>query len=294
MRASELSELAAFVSVAQTRNFRLAGLERGVTASAISHAVTSLEERVGVRLLNRTTRSVSLTDAGDLLNARLAPAFLEIRDAVDSLNQFRDAPFGTVRINVPHSIGRFVLGKVIGPLIRNNPALRLEVIATDRMVDIVNDGFDAGIRLGGTISQDMVGVKLRPRLRLVVVGSPEYFETRPLPQLPQDLRQHTCIQNVYPSGISYPWEFEKDGERFVFEPSGPLALDDNELMIEAVLGGGCLGYVWEGYARPYIEAGRLVQCLDDWCAPEDWLYLYYPNRRHVSAAMRALIEAIKA
>ncbi|WP_042778440.1 LysR family transcriptional regulator, partial [Sinorhizobium fredii] len=172
MRASELSELAAFVAVARHKSFRKAGEERGVTASAISHAVVNLENRVGVRLLNRTTRSVSLTEAGELLQSYLDPAFGEITSALDALNRFRDTPFGRVRINVPNSIAPFVIGHVIGPLLEENPNLQLEISATDRLVDIVREGFDAGIRFGERVSEGMVALRIKPRLRLIVVGSP--------------------------------------------------------------------------------------------------------------------------
>lgn len=294
MRATELSELAAFAAVARHRSFRKAGEERGVTASAISHAVLNLEERIGIRLLNRTTRSVSLTEAGDLLKSHLDPAFGEITSALDALNQFRDTPFGKVRINVPNSIAPFVLGRIIGPLLAKNPNLQLEIVATDRLVDIVEEGFDAGIRLGERVTEGMIAVRIKPRLRLVVVGSPRYFENRPLPLTPHDLRDHVCIQNMYPSGVRYPWEFEKDGQAVAYSPTGPLSLDDHELMTQAALSGIALAYVWEGRVEKAVVSGELIQVLDEWCQPEDYLYLYYPSRRHISAGFRALIDAMKS
>jgi DNA-binding transcriptional LysR family regulator len=199
MRATDLSELGAFEAVARHRSFRRAGEERGVTASAVSHAMSNLEARVGIRLLNRTTRSVSLTDAGAMLLAHLSPAFAEIGSAVDALNQFRETPFGTVRINAPNSIAPFVLGPVIGKLIERNPSLALEIVATDRLVDIVEEGFDAGIRLGGSLREGMTAVRIGPRLRFAVVGSPAYFERHAIPRTPADLQDHVCIQNMYPN-----------------------------------------------------------------------------------------------
>src|SRR5262249_11362203 len=184
MGATDLSELAAFDAVARSKSFRRASEERGVTASAISHAVSNLEARIGIRLLNRTTRSVSLTDAGAMLLARLSPAFGDIGSALDALNQFRDTPFGKVRINAPNSIAPFVLGPVIGPLIRRNPNLELEIVATDRLVDIVDEGFDAGIRLGESLREGMTAVRIKPRLRFAVVGSPDYFERHAMPKAP--------------------------------------------------------------------------------------------------------------
>jgi DNA-binding transcriptional LysR family regulator len=293
MRATDLSELAAFDAVARHRNFRRAGEERGVTASAISHAVSNLEARVGIRLLNRTTRSVSLTDAGAMLLSQLLPAFGEIGSALDALNQYRDTPFGKVRINTPSSIAPFVFGPVMGPLLANNPSLELEIVATDRLVDIVGDGFDAGIRLGESLREGMTAVKIKPRLRLTVVGSPAYFERYPVPRVPADLKEHVCIRNIYPSGKSYPWEFSRAGKIIEFEPTGPLSLDDHELMVEAAKAGVALAYVWEERARRHLASGELVECLASWCAPEDWLYIYYPARKHISAGLRVVIAALR-
>jgi DNA-binding transcriptional LysR family regulator len=293
MRATDLSELAAFDAVARHRSFRRASEERGVTASAISHAVTNLEARVGIRLLNRTTRSVSLTDAGSMLHAQLSPAFGDIASALDALNQFRDTPFGKVRINAPNSIAPFVLGPMMGPLLAQNPNLELEIVATDRLVDIVAEGFDAGIRLGESLRDGMTAVKIKPRLRLSVVGSPAYFEKRAMPKTPADLQHHVCIRNTYPSGAAYPWSFHRGDKEVEHQPSGPLSLDDHELMVEAALSGAALAYVWEDRARAHIESGRLVQCLSAWCPPEDWLYLYYPARKYISAGLRAVIKALR-
>jgi DNA-binding transcriptional LysR family regulator len=294
MRTTDLSELAAFDAVARHRSFRRASEERGVTASAISHAVSNLEARVGIRLLNRTTRSVSLTDAGAMLLSQLSPAFGAIGSALDELNQFRDTPFGKVRINAPNSIAPFVLGPVVGPLISANPNLELEIIATDRLVDIVEEGFDAGIRLGESLRDGMTAVKINPRLRFAVVGSPAYFKRHTRPETPADLMHHTCIRNLYPSGVGYPWSFARNGQEIDINVKGPIALHDHELMIEAALAGVALAYVWEDRAQPYVANGRLVACLVDWIVPEDWLYLYYPTRRYISAGLRAVIEALRA
>jgi len=293
MRATELSELSAFDAVARHKSFRRAGEERGVTASAISHAVSNLEKRVGIRLLNRTTRSVSLTDAGTRLLAQLSPAFGEIGSALDALNQFRNTPFGKVRINAPNSIAPFVLGPVIGPLLKSNPNLQLEVVATDRLVDIVDEGFDAGIRLGESLREGMTAVKIKPQLRLTVVGSPSYFKERAIPKTPADLKEHVCIRNIYPNGTPYAWEFTRAGKIISFEPNGPLSSDDHELMIATARAGVALAYVWEERARPYIASGELIECLASWCAPEDWLYLYYPTRKYISAGLRAVINALR-
>src|ERR1700761_1014937 len=191
---SELAELAAFAAVATHRSFRKAAIERGTSASAVSHAIRHLEARVGVRLLHRTTRNVSLTDAGQMLFAKLGPALSGIRVAVDDLNSWRDTPFGTVRLNVPNTIAPFVFGDAIETLLKANPGLRVEIVATDRRVDIVEEGFDAGIRLGERLSQDMIAVRIRSNLRFAVVGSPAYFEQHGAPSTPHDLNEHVCIR----------------------------------------------------------------------------------------------------
>lgn len=180
-----------------------------------------------------------------------------------------------MRINAPNSVAPFVFRSVIGPLIAKNPDLQLEIVATDRLVDVVEEGFDAGIRLGESLRNDMTAVKIRPRLRFAVVGSTSYFEHHPLPKTPDDLRHHVCIRNIYPSGKPYAWEFSRAGKIIEFEPTGSLSLDDHELMVEAALSGVGLAYVCEERARPYIHEGKLVECLASWSAPEDWRYLYY-------------------
>jgi len=293
MHATELSELAAFLAVARHRSFRRAAVERGITPSGVSHAVRSLEERVGVRLLNRTTRSVSLTEAGEMFFTRLQPAFGGIGDALEALNDYRDTPFGTIRITVPASIAPFVMGPVMAPLLQGNPGLQLEVVATDRLVDIVAEGFDAGIRLGERLSQDMLAVRIKPALRFAVVGAPGYFKGRRKPRSPHDLKDHVGIRCRFPSGEGYPWTFERDGQLLDVDVQGPLVLDDQDLMIEAATAGLGLAYVWERRAKPRLDDGRLVQCLADWCTPDE-LFLYYPSRKQMPGGLKALIQLIRA
>jgi DNA-binding transcriptional LysR family regulator len=294
MHGTELAELSIFLVVARFKSFKKAAVERSVAASAISHAIRSLEERVGVRLFHRTTRSVSLTEAGERFLSELQPAFEQIERALDSLNSFRCTPFGTVRINIPNSIAPFVLSNVMGSLLKLNPGLRLDVVATDRLVDIVEEGFDAGIRFGERLMQDMVAVHIKPMLRFAVVGSPEYLERRKLPEKPADLREHSCIRYRYPSGAIYDWQFEKDGESIDVQVDGPITLDDQELMVEAALQGCGLAYVWDNRVMQHLKNGTLVRCLDDWSSPDNGLFLYYPSRRHLSAGLRAVIDALKA
>ncbi len=293
MRTTDLSELAAFDAVARHLSFRRASEERGVTASAISHAVSNLEARVGIRLLSRTTRSVSLTDAGAMLLKRLQPAFGDIGYALDGLNKFRDTPFGKVRLNTPNSIAPFIFSDVMGPLLAENPNLEIEIVATDRLVDIVAEGFDAGIRLGASLHEGMTAVRIKPRLRFAVVGSLAYFKQHGKPRAPGDLQKHACIQNMYPSGARYPWSFARDGKVIDFQPTGPLSLDDHELMVQAAIAGAGLAYVWEKRAEAALKDGRLARCLDSWIEPEDWLHLYYPTRKYISAGLRAVIETMR-
>jgi DNA-binding transcriptional LysR family regulator len=290
---SELSELAAFAAVAAHRSFRKAAVERGTSASAVSHAISSLEGRVGVRLIHRTTRNVSLTDAGQTLFARLGPALTDIRVAVDELNSWRNTPFGTVRLNVPNTMATFVLGDAIETLLKANPGLRLEIAATDRRIDIVEEGFDAGIRLGERLSQDMIAVRIRSDLRFAVVGAPGYFENRTLPVTPHQLRDHVCIRYAFPSGSILHWPFEKDGESIRVEVGGPLTVDSQELMVDAAMRGLGLAYVWEQRAASGLRDGRLIRCLEDWCPVDDDLFLYFPSREHQTAGLRAVIEALK-
>jgi DNA-binding transcriptional LysR family regulator len=292
MQGSQLAELAVFVAVARLGSFRKAALQRGVAPSAISHAIRSLEERVSVRLFNRTTRSVSLTDAGQRFLNDLGPAFGQIHQAVESLDEFRTAPFGMVRITVPTWVAPLVLHGVMAPLLAENPRLHLDVVATDALVDIVKEGFDAGVRLGERLSQDMIAVRIKPRLRMAVVGSPRYFQSRKPPRAPNELHDHQCIRYRFPSGAIYHWEFERGDEKLEVEVSGPLTLDSQELMVEAALQGCGLAYVWDARVQAYLASGTLVRCLDDWCSYED-LYLYYPSHRHVPAGLRVLVERLR-
>jgi DNA-binding transcriptional LysR family regulator len=294
MRGADLAELSTFLTVARQKSFRKAALERGVASSAVSHSIRSLEERVGVRLFHRTTRNVSLTDAGQRFLAELQPAFGQIATALDSLNSFRATPFGVVRINVPASAATIILQDVMAPLLAENPGLQLDIVATDKLVDIVEDGFDAGIRFGERLTQEVVAVRIKTRLRFAVVGSPAYLKGRKLPQVPADLHEHECIRYRFPSGAMFNWEFERGGKEIVVEVKGPLTLDAQELMVEAALQGCGLAYVWDARVASHLKSRALIRCLEDWCPIDDSLYLYYPSRRYVSVGLRALIDKLKA
>jgi DNA-binding transcriptional LysR family regulator len=294
MNGAELAELATFLAVARHRNFRKAALERGVAPSAVSHALRSLEARLAVRLVNRTTRSVSLTEAGQRLFSALAPGFVQIGEALAGLDRYRDTAFGTVRLNVPQSIAPIIFEGVLAPLLRDNPGLKLDIVATDRLVDIVEEGFDAGIRFGERLSRDMIAVRIRSALRFAVVGAPALFAGRSMPLVPRDLAGFPCIRYRFPSGAIFDWQFAKGGEEVAVAVDGPLTLDDHELMIGAALQGCGLAYVWDRRALEHVAAGRLLRCLEDWCPVEAELFLYYPSRRHVTAGLRALIAALRA
>jgi len=294
MKNSDISELLVFLAVARHRSFRQAAIDRGMTKSAVSHAIRRLETDLNLRLFNRTTRSVSLTEPGAQLFSALEPAFSDIRRALETLNQFRETPFGKVRLNVPSSIAAELLGKVIGPLLERNPGLQFEVVATDHLVDIVKEGFDAGFRLEELLSQDMIAVRLNSTLRFAVVASPTYAARHGLPSEPQELTGHQCIRYKLPSGVMYPWEFKKEGQSLKIEVEGPATFDNQDLMLEAAITGVGLAYVWDYRARRPIEEGLLVRCLDDWCPVRNDLFLYYPSKKNLSAGLRVLIDALKA
>ncbi|HEV2678670.1 MAG TPA: LysR family transcriptional regulator [Aliidongia sp.] len=290
---SDLSELDAFAAVARHRSFRKAAVERGVSASALSHALRSLEDRLGVRLLNRTTRSVTPTEAGRQLLARLDPALAEIADALAALNSFQDVPAGTLRLNVPRLAARFLLAPILADFTAAYPRVQLEIVTDDLLVDVVGQGFDAGVRFGESLARDMIAVPIGRPQRFVVVAAPGHIAARGIPAEPRDLMAHACICRRFPSGSRYAWEFERDGQALTVTVDGPLVLDDDEVMLRAALDGAGLAYLSEGHARDAIAAGRLVTVLDDWCQSTARLFLYYPSRRQMPPALRALIDMLQ-
>ncbi|WP_442781524.1 LysR family transcriptional regulator [Collimonas fungivorans] len=293
MNKPDLSELDAFACVARHRSFKKAALECGVSASALSHAMRTLETRLDVRLLNRTTRSVTPTEAGEQLLLRLAPALREISDALDQINDFRDAPRGTLRLNVPRPAARLLLAPLFARFLAAYPQIRLEVVTDDGLVDIVAGGFDAGIRFGESLAQDMVALPLGPPVRLIVVASPMYAARRGLPQQPQELKQHACVGRRFPSGAVYAWEFSQDGASLAVAVDGPLLLDDDDLILRAALDGIGLAYVYEAQAQESIEQGRLLRVLDAWCPPMSGFFLYYPSRRQMPVSLRLFIAMLR-
>ena len=293
MQRAAVSDLSAFVAVATHRSFSRAAAELGLSPSALSHTVRSLEERLDLRLLNRTTRSVAPTEAGERLLERLRPALRDIDDALEDANAFRAKPAGGLRLNVPRSAALLLLAPVMTRFIKAYPQMRLEITAEDRLVDIVASGYDAGVRFGESVERDMVAVRIGPDLRMAVVGSPAYFRRHPKPVKPRDLHGHACIRFRLPSGGIYRWEFEKKGEVLEVEVDGPLTLGDQQVMLQAALDGAGLAIVLESHARPHLKARHLVRVLADWCPPFPGYFLYYPSRRQVPAGLRAFIDMMR-
>ncbi len=293
MARVDSSDLAGFLAIAKHRSFKAASVELGVTPSALSHALRNIEERLGLRLVNRTTRSVALTEAGEQLFARVSPAFRDIEDALEDLNTFRGKPTGTLRLNSARQSARLVLLPIITKFLKAYPDIRVDLVINDALVDVVSAGFDAGVRFGETIAADMIAVPIGPRHRFSVVGSPAYFKSRKQPITPHDLRELPCIRLRFSSGSIYRWEFERGGIELDIEVDGPLTLTDQEMMIDAALDGAGLAYVFEAQVEQLIAKRKLVRVLADWCPAYPGFFLYYPSRRQLPAALRAFIDFAK-
>ncbi|MDE1174311.1 MAG: LysR family transcriptional regulator [Parvibaculaceae bacterium] len=293
MRTSGLVELDAVLAVARHRGFRAAATELGMSRSALSHAIATLEAKLGVRLFNRTTRSVSLTEAGEQFVAGVAPALGDIREAMARAGSHRDTPAGTLRINSSAGAANQIMEPVILEYLRRYPDMTVDIVTEGRLVDIVVDGFDAGVRLAELVPRDMIAVPLEPDQRFAVVGSPAYFETHPRPASPADLVHHRCIRSRLPSGGIYHWEFERHGEAVTVDGKGPLILDDAGLMLKAARAGVGLAYLSESRVAGDLAAGTLMRVLDEWTPPFPGLCLYYSGRRHMPAGLRALISLIR-
>lgn len=290
MKNPSTADLSIFLCIAQHLNFSRAAVDLGLTPSALSHSLRALENRLGVRLFNRTTRSVALTEAGERLYARLKPAFRDIDDALEDLNHFRDKPSGNLRITAGRQACELVLLPIAGAFLQAYPDIRLEVVESDALLDIVAGGFDAGVRFGNRLEADMVSLPIGPTLRSVVVASPAFLERHAAPQKPEDLHTLPCIRHRFPSGALYRWEFERGGIDQEIEVNGPLTLGDVSLMVGPALQGLGLAYVFEDMVSEHLAAGRLVQVLADWCPYYPGLHLYYPSRRHVPAPLKAFID----
>jgi DNA-binding transcriptional LysR family regulator len=289
-----LSDLAAFHTIARERSFRGAARKRGVSPSSLSESLRRLEERLGVRLLNRTTRSVTPTEAGERLLERLAPALGEVASALSQLDSFRDSPAGTLRLNVPVIAAKLFLPDLANRFLQRYPKITLEVVAEDSFIDVLAAGYDAGIRYDERLERDMIAVPIGPRRqRYIVAASPTYLERRGVPQHPKDLLGHDCIRHRFLSGASFDWEFERDDETLVISPSGPLVANVIEMEVGAAIAGlGVIGS-FEEVLAPAIARGELVPILQEWVTEFSGPFLYYASRRHMPSALRAFVDFVK-
>lgn len=295
--ATDLNDLDAFVTVARAGGFREGARAGEVPASSLSEAVRRLEARLGVRLLNRTTRSVVPTEAGARLLERLTPALGEIEAALDVVNAFRDRPSGTLRLNVPASAARLVLPAIVTPFLTLYPDIRLDVIVEDGFVDVLASGCDAGIRYDERLEQDMIAVPIGPRVqRFATAAAPAYLAGRPAPDHPRDLLAHPCLHGRFGSGLTPAWEFERDGEVVRVDPTGPLTVRIGgavDLAVDAAIRGLGIVHLFEGWLRPAFDDGRLMPVLEPWWQSFPGPFLYYPGRRHVPTPLRAFVDFIK-
>jgi DNA-binding transcriptional LysR family regulator len=293
MPTPTLNDLKAFAAVSAHRSFRRAAGELGLSASSLSHVVRTLERNLGVRLLNRTTRSVALTEAGERLLARLGPTLHDLQAALDEVSSFGELPRGSLRINTNETAARLLLRTAVPIFLNRFPDMTLDLVTEGRQVDIVAEGFDAGVRLGEALAQDMIAVRFGGDVRFLAVASPDYLARHKAPKVPEDLKGQSCIRNRLPSGKLYRWEFEKRGREVTVDVPGALTLDHIGLMVEAAVDGLGIAYVPERSAKPYLDDGRLLTVLEDWCPPIPGLFLYYPGRRHVPSTLRAFIEILR-
>ena len=294
MRREELGDLAAFLAVARERSFTRAAAQLGTSQSALSHTIRRLEERLGVRLLTRTTRSVSPTVAGERLLQSLGPRFEEIELELAALSELRDKPAGTIRITAGEHAADAILWPALEKVLPDYPDIKVEIIVNYGMIDIVAEGYDAGVRLGEQVARDMIAMRIGPDMRMALVGAPAYFASRPAPLTPQELTAHSCINLRLPTyGGLYAWEFEKDGRELKVRVEGQLVFNTLALRLNAALAGLGLAYMPEDAVRAHLAEGRLVRVLEDWCPPFPGYHLYYPSRRQSSAAFAVLVDALR-
>lgn len=296
--ALEFNDLAAFLAVARAGGFRDAARASGVSASGLSVAVRRLESALGVRLLNRTTRSVAPTEAGQRLIERLTPALADMEAALDVLNVFRDTPTGTLRLNVPAGVARAVLPPILADFSRQHPGIAVEVTVEDSLVDVLSAGSDAGIRYDERLAQDMVAIPIGPRVqRFATAASSAYLDAHGRPAHPRDLLEHACLRGQFASGAMPVWEFERDGEVVRIDPTGPLRARPGaafDLLIQGALAGMGVVHIYDELLRPHIETRALVPILEDWVQPFSGPFLYYPGRRNLPTPLRAFVDFVKA
>jgi DNA-binding transcriptional LysR family regulator len=294
MQRGRLDDLLAFVAVGRERSFTKAAAKLGVSQSALSHTIRELEARLGVRLLTRTTRSVSPTEAGGRLLDSLGPRFEEIEAELASIAELREKPAGTVRITATEFATESILIPTLARVLRENPDLKVEFVVDYGLTNIVAERLDAGVRSGGQVAKDMIAVRIAPDMRMAVIGAPAYFKAHGEPKTPQDLVKHNCINLRLPTHDSlYAWEFEKGSRELRVRVEGQVTCNSTALLLNAALSGAGLGYVPEGMAEPHVAKGRLKRVLGDWCAPYSGYHLYYPSRRQSSAAFSLVVDALR-
>jgi DNA-binding transcriptional LysR family regulator len=294
MPDGNLNDLAYFVEVARERSFTKAAAKLGVSQSALSQTIRSLEARVGLRLLTRTTRSVAPTEAGERLLQTIGPRFEEIESALTSLNELRDKPAGTIRLTAGEHPALSVLQPALSRILPEHPDIKVEIIVDYGLTDIVAEGYDAGVRLGEQVAKDMVAIRIGPDIRMAVVGSPAYFERHPIPKTPQDLTAHNCINIRLPTyGGLFPWDLEQDGREVRVRVEGQLIFNNVALRLASALQGLGLAYMPEDQVLHHIADRQLIRVLGDWCPPFPGYHLYYPSRRHSSPAFAVLVEALR-
>lgn len=294
MARENFNDLMAFVAVARAQSFTKAAARLGVSQSALSHTVRQLEQRLGLRLLARTTRAVSPTEAGDRLLATIGPHFDGIEAGIDALSDFLDKPAGTIRITASDHAIKHVLWPKLRNFLPDYPDIKVELILDNGLTDIVAERYDAGVRMGEQLANDMISARISPDFRFIVVGAPAYFKACPAPDHPRDLVDHNCITMRFPThGGIYAWEFEEDGHEFSVRVDGQLVFNNIFDVMDATLDGFGLAHVPEEIARPHIAAGRLVGIFEDFLPPWEGYYLYYPNRRQSSPAFNALVNALR-
>ena len=294
MSKASLAELEAVATVARVGGFRAAARELGQSSSAVSHAIAALEERLGVRLFNRTTRSVALSPEGERFVEEIGPALAAIDGAIENAGEHAAEPSGTLRINTSLGAARMFLTSLFLDYARLYPRIELEIVTEGALVDVTGQRFDAGIRLAEAVPPDMIAVPILPEIRSLVIGTPEYFEEWGVPKVPIDLYRHRCIRARMASGKLYRWEFERRGEAMLIDAPGTLTLDESGLMLEAVLAGAGLSYLAELGMAEHIAAGRLRAVLEDWTPPYRGPCLYFASRRHIPSRLRALIDLIRS
>jgi DNA-binding transcriptional LysR family regulator len=294
MASPSLSDLDAFVAVARARSFRGAAAVRGVSASSLSEALRRLEAALGVRLLNRTTRSVTPTEAGERVLERLAPALGEVEGALDALNRFRDSPTGTLRLNVPTIAAKRILPPIVNRFLAEHPGVTLEISANDSFIDVLAAGFDAGVRYEERLERDMIAVPIGPRVqRFAAAAAPAYLAARGEPRHPRDLVDHACIRHRFPSGATHDWEFIRGEEVVRIKPDGPLIATTTELELSAAVAGLGVICTFEDFLREPLARGELAPVLPDWWQSFSGPFLYYPSRRHMPAPLRAFVDFIR-